>query len=151
MISHTKEELEQLLDQYQGLIISQANFFKPRNSDERQELIQIATLGALSALRFYDAEKGKLSTFLTHCIRNSILRHLKKQKRTLPLIDIAIEPSENFQELLPDLTAEEQALIDYKLMNYSRQEIAKEMGIDIRMVGYKLSKLYEKIRIANED
>jgi RNA polymerase sigma factor (sigma-70 family) len=151
MTNRSNLEPEQVLEQYKALIIAQANFFNPKNADEREELIQVGTLSALSALKAYDPEKGKLSTFLTHCIRNSILSFIQKDKKTVELTDHAIEQSENFNEILPDLTEEEEKLINLKLMNYSRKQIAEEFGIDERVASYKLSKLYEKIRKANED
>ena len=66
-----KEELEEkLIREHYGLVISQALYFLDDSSFE--DYIQAGLIGLLKAIRNYDENKAKFSTFATVCIRNEI-------------------------------------------------------------------------------
>jgi len=149
------------IEDYRPLIMAQVIFFKPRSKDEREEFSQVGTVGALNAVKHYDPTKGKFSTYMTYCVRNAIAKHIKKFRNhyknkvwcpnSETLLDTPIKENESLNEYLPELTEEEQKIIDYKLAGLSRKEIATELDIPLSLVTYKISELYLKIRRSNEN
>ena len=78
-ITNADSEEKMVIDNY-GLVVSQAVKFIAQKQD-LDDYIQIGLIGLLKAIRNYDSEKSKFSTFATVCIRNEILKFIKKQNR----------------------------------------------------------------------
>ena len=70
----TQELEEQLVHTHYGLVVSQALRFSSHRSSV-EDHIQVGLIGLLKAIRNYDPEKSKFSTFATVCIRNEIFRY----------------------------------------------------------------------------
>lgn len=131
----TKELEEQLVHTHYGLVVSQALRFS-NNRSSIEDHIQIGLIGLLKAIRNYDPEKSKFSTFATVCIRNEIFRYTRKNKpKNIPLdirtssiinrTDDWYMPSEEIWEYLPDgLTEKEKLVLQMKFENYTHKEIA---------------------------
>ena len=73
---------ESLVIENYGLVVSQALKLVVQKQD-LDDYIQVGLMGLLKAIRNYNPEKSKFSTFATVCIRNEILKFIKKKKRYL--------------------------------------------------------------------
>ena len=77
-----QEELEeQLVRKNYGLVVSQALLFFKGASFTLEDCIQVGLIGLLKAIRKYDKNKAKFSTFASICIRNEITSFVKKARK----------------------------------------------------------------------
>ena len=114
---------QEMVTQHYGLVVHQALNFVI-NKQDLDDYIQSGLIGLLKAIRNYNPDRSKFSTFATVCIRNEILKHAKKQKRqrrqipnTRPLY---YKDGIRFWEAHPDnLTDEEIHILKLKLENYT--------------------------------
>jgi DNA-directed RNA polymerase specialized sigma subunit len=118
-------------------------------------LIQVAAIGMMGAIRKYDPNISKFSTYAINCIRNAIKKHLSRQKKDLYSgdVDSCVNGETNFWlEYVPEhkLTRREKEALYLKWHGYSAREIGEDMGIKVSAVRNLLHKAYGKIREANE-
>ncbi len=147
-------ELEKLIQDNFGLIISQALFLKPKNQEVRNDCIQAAVLAFIKCVDKFDPKRAMFSTYISSCIRNAILDYnTKHNKHTYKeLKDTSIVQSEEFWELIPDnLLPIEKSIIMLKLQNYSKAEIADILDHSQDEVTKLFNSAKRKIREANSD
>ena len=148
-------ELENLLvHKHYGLVVSQALLFCGRKNNLLEDCIQVGLIGLLKAIRNYDSEKSKFSTFATVCIRNEILKFMKKQSRQNRRITLRETPKKEILlwEFQPDnLTEDELDILDMKLQNHTYKEISEAMCCNKNEIKQKVKKILKKIREANQD
>lgn len=85
------DAFDMLAERYKGFLTSYVSSLSVHPS-ERDDLMQEALIGLLKAVRSYDAEKASFSTYVTACVKNSVvsyLRHYGKQSRAVPVDDVA--------------------------------------------------------------
>ena len=73
---------------------------------EFDDLYQEANLAYLEALRTHDATKGKITTYLWHCVHNRLKNYLKQEReqKTISIEDVTEQlsySSTSFWEYLP--------------------------------------------------
>ena len=146
---------QEMVTQHYGLVVHQALNFVI-NKQDLDDYIQSGLIGLLKAIRNYNPDRSKFSTFATVCIRNEILKHAKKQKRqrrqipnTRPLY---YKDGIRFWEAHPDnLTDEEIHILKLKIENYTNKEIAEELACSKNDIKQKMKKLTNKLREANSE
>ncbi len=152
----TESDFEQeMVTQHYGLVVHQALNFVI-NKQDLDDYIQSGLIGLLKAIRNYNPDRSKFSTFATVCIRNEILKYAKKQKRqkrqipnTRPLY---YKEDVRFWETHPDnLTDEEIHILKLKMENYTHKEIAEELCCSKNDIKQKMKKLSNKLREANSE
>tara|TARA_Y100000296_G_C5118062_1_gene228887 strand:- start:197 stop:667 length:471 start_codon:yes stop_codon:yes gene_type:complete len=149
-------ELENLLvHKHYGLVVSQALLFCGRKNNLLEDCIQVGLIGLLKAIRNYDSEKSKFSTFATVCIRNEILRFKNKNKKHNNCIrmieDISYCEKPPMWELLPDsLSEEELTILDFKKSNFTKKEMCEMLDCPKRELDQKIDGLIKKLKNDNE-
>jgi RNA polymerase sigma factor (sigma-70 family) len=146
---------QEMVTRHYGLVVHQALNFVI-NKQDLDDYIQSGLIGLLKAIRNYNPDRSKLSTFATVCIRNEILKFAKKQKRqkrhipnTRPLY---YTEDSRFWETHPDnLTDEEIYILKLKLENYTHKEIAEEICCSKNDIKQKMKKISNKLREANSN
>lgn len=148
MTSHSKqrEQEERLTQDNLGLVISQACRFNPNNVTDLEDYIQAGSIGLLKAIRSYDPEKGKWSTYAGVCIAREIAKEARKflftykgqQERRVISIDIEGMPEPEdvdsgleteIKEMMPgNLTSTELDVLKYRMQGYTLQDIGNMMG-----------------------
>jgi len=158
----TKELEEQLVHTHYGLVVSQAVRFS-NNRSLTEDYIQIGLIGLLKAIRNYDPEKSKFSTFATVCIRNEIFRYTRKNKpKNIPLdartstiinrTDDWYTPTEGIWEYLPDgLTEKEKLVLRMKFENYTHKEIADTICCSKGRIKNILKKIITLLQRVNDE
>ena len=147
-------ELEKLIQDNFGLIVSQALFLKPKNQEVRNDCIQAAVLAFIKCIDKFDPNKAAFSTFVSSCIRNAIYDYNTKSKKHVykELKDTSVVQSEEFWELIPDnLLPIEKSIIMLKLQNYSKAEIADILDCPQDDITKMFNSAKRKIREANTD
>ncbi len=148
-----KPRLEKLFDQHYGLLVSQALSFRPRCQSDLDDYIQIGSFGMIKAIRQYDNNVGRFSTFAICCIRNSIMNYLRGQRKFR--YDITLDepvstiPKENILDYLPEnLTPHERHIIQLKIDGWTMTEIGDEFSYPCYRIRRIINDIYDKIRHA---
>ena len=163
MNNSNTESLEgQLIDQHYGLVVSQAIRLSSQKSD-LEDCIQVGLIGLLKAIRNYDPDQSKFSTFATVCIKNEIFRHIRKnKKKTIELphsvetksvlrSDNSYSPKDSFWEIVPEcLTDKERLVLKMKVENYTHREIAHRLSCPKNQVKHIIRKVINTIRRYNK-
>jgi len=72
-------DIEKTIDKNMALVTSIANKLYRENSVfSREDLIQTGLVSLVKALPKYDEARAKMSTFITHCARNGMIKFIKK-------------------------------------------------------------------------
>lgn len=144
---------------YEGLIFSTAARYAPLLDDDLEDVQQVLRVKVWQALRVYDPKRSRATekSYVFSCVRNQVKDLLKAQSRRNDarngsqsyVEDVSEEHRPKFEArylaataeevfalvedepvLLPStLTAEEARLVVFLLQDFSRQEIARELGV----------------------
>ena len=153
MDDKTRELEELLVQQHYGLVVSQALSFCGR-IHPLEDCIQVGLIGLLKAIRNYDPDKSKFSTFATICIRNEILRFKNKNKKhnecSYAIDNISYSEKIQLWELLPEnLSEEEFYLLDLKRYNFTKTEMCEILNCSKRQLNQKIDRLIKKLKDHN--
>lgn len=116
------------------------------------DIKQIGLIAINTALKKYNRDIGKFSTYAVLLIKRQILKYINKQNKQQS-IEYPISNNNvdiNIFEYLPNLSKEEHVIINHYIQGYSLREIAKILGLGKTTVCKKFDKIKTKIRIANE-
>ena len=148
----SKEEVDKLVMENFGLLITTAKNFNPKNHTEMENYVSAGSLGIVRAALSYNPEMNTaFSTHATCCIRNEILnfiRYEKKHCHCLSIIDYPYEANESvLDSMLPsNLTKTELEIIDMKKSGYSNKEISEVLGLTKPKLKIVIKKILSKIR-----
>jgi RNA polymerase sigma factor (sigma-70 family) len=74
-------QVEKMIEDNKRLIYSIANSIYIKNKlFTKDDLIQVGFLALCRSGHKYDETRGKVSTFITHCVRNDMLKFIKSNK-----------------------------------------------------------------------
>lgn len=76
-----KEALDILIKRYKNVILSKSLLFYISNAQERDDILQEAYLGFLSAIRDFDKNKGSFYSFANVCIQRHVYTYIKALNR----------------------------------------------------------------------
>lgn len=119
----------------------------------------MGSIGLLKAIRSFNPEKAKFSTFAWYVIKNEILRYINTQnKQTKNCVtyynnehDRSYIPEEDIDEYIPNsLTNQQKSIVKLKVKGHTNDEIAKEFQKTKYWVDYQIKKIYKEIKQANE-
>jgi len=146
--------MDELIQQNMPLVISIANSFKPKNSTELNDLIDAGRIGLWKALRKYDPDKGKLSTYSWRPIQWAMIQEVRKNRRFTYMCDISspvVYDSEAVWEYLPDsLTSLEKQILALRWEGYRFSEICDLVNEPANSIRNKFYRLLKKIKHSNE-
>jgi len=73
--------VEKMIEDNKRLVYSIANsMYRENKLFSKDDLIQVGFLALCKSGHKYDETRGKVSTFITHCVRNDILKFIKSNK-----------------------------------------------------------------------
>jgi RNA polymerase sigma factor (sigma-70 family) len=74
-------KVEKMIEDNQRLVYSIANsIYRENKLFSKEDLIQVGFLALCKSGHKYDETRGKVSTFITHCVRNDMLKFIKSNK-----------------------------------------------------------------------
>jgi RNA polymerase sigma factor (sigma-70 family) len=80
-------QVEKMIEENKKLIYSIANSLYIQNKAfSIEDLIQVGFLAICKSANKYDPERGKTSTFITHCAKNDMLKFIRRNKISSDLI-----------------------------------------------------------------
>jgi len=141
-----------------GLAVSVARKFYSHNYKyDFDDIMQVALMSMLKAHRKHDPERSVFSTFATFCMRNDLIKFLKKNNKNKDIpagelfSGITTYDKSDIEEVLPDdLDVQEQAIFYYKRSNYKDMEIRDILDMSKPEYKTKVRSFYNKLRVVNE-
>lgn len=154
-----KTELSEndLIQKHTGLIVVQASMFNHTSLSDFDDYMSAGRLGLLKAIRTFDADRGKFSTYATVCIRREMIRESQRDKDKWVLRDYSIiamkEDSAELWEILPDtLTDVEKQVLKHRVEEaFTLEEIGNEFGHSKQWASNVLKKALGKIKEKYEE
>ena len=150
--SKTKEEVDQLVNDNIGLLITISKNFNPKNYTELENYISAGSLGIVRAALSYNPNLNvAFSTHATYCIRNEILnfiRYEKKHYHCISIVDCSYDMPESLLDtILPStLTENEIQIVEMKKSGFSNKEIADTLDLTKAKLKIAIKKILTKIR-----
>lgn len=147
------ENEEKIIQENYGLANSITQKFYHKNSGLCfEDMLQVSLMGILKAHRNHDPQKSKFSTFATCCIRNDLIKFIKKNKEdtayTNPISSYV--PDVSISEYLPDsLTDTEKQIVMFLNSKFKNHEIRKKLNMKKTKYEKTVRSLLKKIAIAN--
>ena len=151
---------EQLILKHYGLVVSQALGFIDNDKQLLEDYIQVGLIGLLKAIRKYDENVSRFSTFATTCIKNELInfsnRFVKRDKKLKVIYNTDLlltlsekyiaEKSDSFESITEPLTDEQRFIITKKIQNYSDTEISESIGCSRSSLRNKIRDIIDTIK-----
>lgn len=145
-------QVEQMIEDNKKLIYSIANSMYINNKVfSKEDLIQVGFLALCKSGHKYDSERGKVSTFITHCVRNDMIKFIKSNKLQADLLYTENENlsySNNQQltcldhyDICAAKTEAEKKIVRLKLKGETNKSIAEKLNVSPNKVSKMLSNM----------
>jgi len=147
----------ELVEQYQPLVISCVNKFNPWLSPEDfLDYIQVANIALLKAIRNFKPERGyKLATLARRCIKNQLINHTRRKTPkvyTNTELNWVAKPSGEspLEEILPQgLSPVELETVKLLYENTPKVHIQRKHGFTKWQMKQHIKSIAEKLQEAN--
>lgn len=166
-------DIETTIEENIGLVNKMASKLYRKNSIYcMEDLVQVGLLNLLTSLKNYNKERSQLSTFICHCVKNSMIKFIKKnydehkinqsrfdslplsgggdQRRKSTFFNSSFISGKSYydQDLkIDDYLKDEDLLtrriIDLKSSGKSNYDISKEVGVS----AIKIQKVLNKVEV----
>jgi DNA-directed RNA polymerase sigma subunit (sigma70/sigma32) len=151
-----KEQNEQearLVRENIGLVISQALKFKPTRVTDVDDYIQAGSIGLLKAIRKYQPERGKLSSFAWPSIWREIVHEANKFKEATQSLefDISVDYVDNLKDCIPDLTPDQLQIFTLRAEGHTLKEIGSRFDKTKEWARQQLNVIIQKIRDLHDE
>jgi len=134
-------QVEKMIEDNKRLVYKIANSMYIENKlFTREDLIQVGFLALCKSGHKYDENRGKISTFITHCVRNDIIKFIKSNKLQNDLIY-----NQNLN--LSYDSESELKCIDYYDLCCAQTDIEKEI-VEMKIKGHTNKKIGEKLKMS---
>lgn len=155
------QQVEQMIEDNKKLIYKIANsMYKENKVFSRDDLIQVGFLALCKNGHKYDETRGKVSTFITHCVRNDILKFIKSNKLQGELLYLENNntgynnnPSLScidYYDLCCAKTPVEKNIIDLKIDGENNKSIAAKLNISPNKVSKLISLMKTRMDKRND-
>lgn len=144
--------IEKVIEENKGLVIDIANSFYKRNRDyDVEDLIQTGYLSVINSIGKYNKKRGKLSTFLTHCIKNDLIKYTQSNStnfvsiNNIPENQLVNSGELSVDEFLDEKDSVFNQVIKMRMEKVSDQKIADSMNIKLSKVKKIKTKFLKRI------
>lgn len=155
-------KVEKMIEDNKKLIYKIANSMYIKNKlFSKEDLIQVGFLSLCRSGHKYDPTRGQVSTFITHCVRNDIMKFIKSNKLQPDLLynentKMSYNLDKEFDcidyyDLCGATTKLEKDIIEMKLNGYTNKKIGKEMGISPTRVSKAIKNMKNKMEQNHAD
>lgn len=150
-------QVEKMIEDNKRLVYSIANSMYINNKlFSKEDLIQVGFLALCKSGHKYDAERGKVSTFITHCVRNDMIKFIKSNKLQSDLLytenqNLSYSNNQNLAcldhyDICGAKTITEKKIVNMKINGETNKSIAEKLSISPN----KVSKIISNMRSRTE-
>jgi RNA polymerase sigma factor (sigma-70 family) len=151
------EQVEKMIDENKKLIYSIANSMYIANKlFSKEDLIQVGFLALCKSGHKYDETRGKISTFITHCVRNDMIKFIKSNKLQGDLIytqnqNLSYNPEDNaacidYHDTCCAKTEMEKSIINLKIKGETNKSVAERLNISPNKVSKTLTAMKNRMK-----
>lgn len=139
--------IEEIIDGNEALIQSIANkLYKSNSVYSVSDLTQVGYLALCKSAKKYDPSRSAVTTFITHCVRNEMIKYIRKNGRVVSHLDKPTKESYqvNTEEYELDelentiksigMNSIQEKIVRMRLLGMSYSQISKEADIPIGRV-----------------
>jgi RNA polymerase sigma factor (sigma-70 family) len=147
--------VEKMIEDNKKLVYKIANSIYIKNKlFSKEDLIQVGFLALCKSGHKYDETRGKISTFITHCVRNDILKFIKSQKQQSELLyadnnSFTYHDNEfaytDYYDLVNAKTELEKQIVDLKINGNTNKSISTQLKISPNKVSKILTTLKSRM------
>jgi len=151
---------EEYIKNNQGLIAKLAlKYSKFDPSYEFDDLMQVGNMSMWKKFDSFDHnKKTKISTYLSICINNDMLKYIKKLQRHTKHLEVKKNIFDNndkfddlyIQDMIDCFPSISQKIIKLKMLGMSNKNISKEVKRTVKFVKKELEKIKQSIEDINE-
>ena len=145
-----------LIKNYEGIVVCLARSFRPRNREEKRDLIQAGYLGLLAASKLYDPTKYghvKFSSYAWIAIKNEMIKQWRQNTENESL-SILLEDRRkriNIFHYLTSLTEVQENIVRMKLAGFDFRTIATTLNKTLGSVYHEYKMVIQNARIAGKN
>lgn len=163
-------DVEKMIEDNERLVHSIAhNMYVQNGLFSVEDLFQVGLMSVWKNGSKYNSNRGRVSTFLTHCVKNDILKFIKGQKLSVTNKfgkvertklfdnDINVSYRDETLDVAHDLedyfnlkNEAEKKVIKLKVDGYNNSYIAKELKMHPNKVASVINKVAERYKANNE-
>lgn len=125
-----------------------------------EDLAQVGFLALCRRGDKYDPSRGAVTTFITHCVRNEMIKFIQKNKRRntvslnqLPKDDMSYDfeyfDKDEYLNAMKSASDLERSIVDLKLSGNSQRAIARTLNISQGTVSKVLNSVRKKIAVSH--
>lgn len=144
--------VEQMIEENKKLVYKIANSIYIKNKlFSKDDLIQVGFLALCKSGHKYDETRGKVSTFITHCVRNDMIKFIKSNKLQSDLLytenqNLSYSNNHNlscldYNDICCAKTDIEQEIVKMKINGETNKKIAETLDISPNRVSKILSSM----------
>lgn len=142
-------QVEEMIEKNKRLVYSIANSIYSKNKlFSKEDLIQVGFLALCKNGHKYDESRGKVSTFITHCVRNDMLKFIKSQKLQGELLYSDSDHLAYDHNIMPNIydtvcakSPIEKQIVDLKASGLKNKAIAVMLNVSPNKISKILSTL----------
>jgi RNA polymerase sigma factor (sigma-70 family) len=145
-------QVEKMIEDNKRLVYSIANSMYIHNKVfSKDDLIQVGFLALCKSGHKYDSERGKVSTFITHCVRNDMIKFIKSNKLQSDLLytenqNLSYNNNQNLNcldhyDICGAKTDLEKTIVKFKIKGETNKNIAENLKISANKVSKILSSM----------
>jgi RNA polymerase sigma factor (sigma-70 family) len=146
--------IEEAIEQYDNMILALAtSLYSPNRMYSVDDLAQEGRMSMVKHVDKHNPDRGKLSTFITICAKNDMLKFINKYTKHLKNHE-QIRPSHSYNIMYsPDIEVRDARIssnedvvqmIDLKMAGYSDTYIAKTLKTNLQNTKYRIKKALSK-------
>jgi len=153
-------QVEKMIEENKNLIYSIANsLYIPNKAFSIEDLIQVGFLAICKSANKYNPERGRVSTFITHCAKNDMIKFIRKNKigRELIYNELKSLSYDETEEILKSDVLDyynlkntiEEKIVTLKRNGESNRAIGKKLNLNSNKVSSILSEIKERLATNN--
>lgn len=148
--------VEKMIEDNKKLVYKIANSIYIKNKlFSKEDLIQVGFLALCKSGHKYDETRGKVSTFITHCVRNDMIKFIKSNKLQSDLLytenqNLSYSNNHNlscldYNDICCAKTDIEKKIINMKINGETNKKIAENLNISPNRVSKILSSMKNRM------
>jgi len=148
-----KANIEMMIESNKKLIYSIATKLYRKNKNyDKEDLIQVGTMSLYKNGGKYDKKRGRVSTFITHCVKNDMIKFIKANSdKSLELFDnnyYVVDYDNEVENIVDTISFKnefERDIVLARLEGLSNRQIGLRLGVSESKISKALSTIRSRV------
>lgn len=116
------------------------------NQNNVHDLFQEGYIALVNASKHFDSDIGNFENFAMICVRNKMIDILRGKRSLTGLVEVEDAPETQIWECLPDMSKDEERIVNLMLEGYSREKISEMTNFTKYKINKTIKVLKKKIQ-----